>query len=101
MNTLHSSDDAIDQDIEQLARRIAAAKLGWYVHALAYVAVNTLLAAISAYQSLHWAFFPALGWGAGLLIHGAVVWLVMPGGSFRERMVEQERERLMAARKRW
>lgn len=92
-NTPHT-----EQDIERLARKAAGAKLGWYIHAAVYIAVNTLLAILSAQQSHFWALYPALGWGAGLLIHGAVVWLAAPGGSFRERLVEQERARLMAER---
>ncbi|MCZ2406347.1 MAG: 2TM domain-containing protein, partial [Burkholderiales bacterium] len=41
-----------------------------------------------------WAIFPALGWGLGLLIHGAAVWLAMPGGSLYQHLLERERERL-------
>ena len=74
----------------------AAAKLGWYSHAAVDVAVCTLLAVLSARHSHTWAVFPALGRGAGLLSHGAVVWLTLPGG-FRERLMEQERARLTAA----
>lgn len=90
-----------DPDMERLARKSAGAKLGWYTHAAIYIAVNTLLAVLSAQHSDRWALYPALGWGAGLLIHGAVVWLVLPGGNFRERLVERERARLTAARNRW
>lgn len=42
----------------------------------------------------HWAIYPALGWGLGLLIHGLVVWLVLGGGGLQQRLVAQERERL-------
>lgn len=90
-----------DADIDRLARKIVAAKLGWYAHAIAYIAVNLLLAVVSARHSHHWALFPALGWGLGLLIHGAVVWLIMPGKRLRERLLERERARLLAARDPW
>ncbi|QKO22402.1 2TM domain-containing protein [Rhodoferax sp. BAB1] len=95
---MHPTSDA---DIDRLARRIAGAKLGWYLHATVYIAVNLLLALLSARQAHHWALYPALGWGLGLLIHGVVVWLVVPGNRLRERLVAQERKRLLAARDRW
>jgi hypothetical protein len=65
------------------------------------MAVTLLLAIVSARHSLHWALYPALGWGLGLLIHGAVVWLVLPGNRLRERLLAQERARLLAARDPW
>jgi hypothetical protein len=49
--------------IERLARRRAGAKLGWYIHAGVYIAVNLLLALLSAMSDRHWAVFPALWLG--------------------------------------
>ncbi|MNY71305.1 hypothetical protein D3C86_2096190 [compost metagenome] len=40
----------------------------------------------SGWQGRHWAIYPALGWGLGLLLHGAVVWLKLPGGGHRQRV---------------
>ena len=80
-------------DIDKLARRRASAKMGWYIHALVYVAVNLGLGVISATAGRNWAVFPALGWGLGLLIHGAVVFISTTG--WRERLVERERAALM------
>ena len=90
-----------DAKLNRLARQRAGAKLSWYIHAAVYVAVNILLALLSARSQHAWALFPAFGWGLGLLIHGAVVWLALPGGSFRERLVEQERQRLSQQRDPW
>ena len=90
-----------DAKLNRLARQRAGAKLSWYIHAAVYVAVNILLALLSARSQHAWALFPAFGWGLGLLIHGAVVWLALPGGSFRERLVEQERQRLSQQRDLW
>ncbi|MDM0046487.1 2TM domain-containing protein [Variovorax dokdonensis] len=84
------------QDIEQLARRRAKAKLGFWSHATVYVAVNTVLVAISLATGRHWAVFPLLGWGLGLLLHGLSVWLFAPGNLMLERMVAREREQLAA-----
>ncbi len=85
-------------NIERLARRRAGAKLGWYIHAGVYIAVNLLLALLSAMSDRHWAVFPALGWGIGLAIHGVVVFVLTGGGGLHEQMVQRERERLSAQR---
>ena len=97
MNTLNRQ----DKDIEQLARKRAGAKLGWYVHLSVYIAVNLLLAALSYLSGRHWAIFPAVGWGIGLAVHGAVVFLVTGGAGLHERLVQQERERLSMQRDPW
>ncbi|MBP6406806.1 MAG: 2TM domain-containing protein [Ramlibacter sp.] len=80
--------------IERLARRRANAKLGWYIHAGVYIAVNLLLALLSAMSDRHWAVFPALGWGLGLAIHGVVVFVTTGGGGLHEQLVQRERQRL-------
>mgnify|MGYP003576874509 CR=1 FL=1 len=85
------------EDIESLARRRAKAKLGWWSHATVYVAVNTVLIGISLASGRHWAVFPLLGWGLGLLLHGVSVWLFAPGNLVLERMVDRERARLSAS----
>ena len=87
--------------LEQLARKRARAKLGWYIHASVYVAVNLLLAALSATSGRHWAVFPAVGWGIGLAVHGAVVFLVTGGAGLHERLVQRERSRLTSQRDPW
>jgi len=86
--------------LERLARRRAGMKLGWYVHAGVYLAVNLMLAVIAASSGRNWAIYPALGWGLGLAIHGVVVYLVAGGATF-EKLVEQERRRLQATQEPW
>lgn len=86
--------------IERLARRRAGMKMGWFIHAGVYIAVNLLLAVLSAMSGRHWAVFPAVGWGLGLVIHGAVVYIVA-GGSFFEGLVDHERQRLRASQEPW
>ena len=81
-------------DLERLARKRAGAKLGWYAHACVYILVNLFLAFLSTRSSYPWAVFPALGWGLGLLIHGAAVWIAMPGGNLYAQLLERERAAL-------
>ena len=83
-----------NNSIEQQARRNAGKKLGWYLHACVYLCVNLGLMALSFSQGRHWAIFPALGWGIGLLMHGLVVWLATPHSALWLRMVEREMKSL-------
>jgi hypothetical protein len=84
------------QEIERLARKRAGAKLGWYVHALVYLAVNLAMFAASVYglRQHPWSAFPAMGWGLGLALHGIAVFMLGSGSGLREGMVQKERERL-------
>ena len=76
-------------DLEARAHRRVAARLGFYVHAFVYVAVNLGLFAIDAMDgSTRWHLFPLAGWGLGLAIHGLVTMLSL--SSWREQMVERE-----------
>lgn len=86
--------------IEQLARRRAGAKLGWYLHALVFVLVNLAIFALSRHGvgSRPWSVVPLLGWGLGLALHGLSVFLLGAGSELRERMVQKERERLQRPR---
>lgn len=82
------------EELEGLAQRRAARKMGWYVHALIFVAVNTGLGVLSMFTGRHFAVVSAFIWGLGLLVHGMVVFFAPPGSGLRERLVQQERERL-------
>ncbi len=82
--------------LEALARRRAKAKLGWFTHAAVYVVVNAGLVTLSLAAGRHWALFPLLGWGVGLLMHGVSVW-VLPYSAVLERLVDKERARLATA----
>ena len=86
--------------IEQLARRRAGAKLGWYIHAVVFLLVNAAIFAMSRYGfgSRPWSVYPLLGWGLGLALHGISVFVLGTGGGLRERMVQKERKRLQRER---
>lgn len=101
MNTMKTSTALPDTRLEQLARKRAGAKLGWYLHATVYLLVNLLLVALSVSSGRHWAVFPLLGWGIGLAVHGAVVFLLTGGAGLHKRLVQQERERLTLQRDPW
>ena len=89
------------EEFETTARRRAAAKLGWYVHALVFIAVNLMLASIAYASGRNWAIFPAFGWGLGLAIHGLVVFVVAGGGGLHDRLLAHERQRLALQRDPW
>ena len=90
-----------EQELDRLARKRAGTKMGWYIHALVYICVHVGLALLSGLNGRNWAIYPALGWGLGLLIHGLVVHVAMPGGGLREQLVAQERAKLQTANDRW
>lgn len=88
-------------EIDCMARKNAGRKMGWYLHACVFIAVNTGLALAATLSGRHYALASVFGWGIGLLIHGAVVFLVAPGGHLRERLVQKEREKLQKYQDKW
>ncbi len=84
------------EELERLAHKRAGAKLGWYAHATLYLVVNLTMLAFSKYGfgNRSWSAYPLLGWGLGLVLHGVSVFLLGRGSGLRERMVQQEREKL-------
>ena len=104
MNVINTDTSPNLPDLHALARRRAGAKLGWMVHALAYLAVNGGLALLSFFATSgarNGAAATALGWGFGLLIHGLVVYAAGPGSRLRESLVKAELKRLQSQRDPW
>ena len=89
-------------EIDDLAKKRAGAKMGWYIHATVYVLVNVFLFAVSRYGlgTRNWSVAPLLGWGLGLALHGISVWFVGAGSSLRQRMVQRERDQIQRAQDR-
>jgi hypothetical protein len=83
-----------DVELRRLAIRRADMKLAFRSHLMAYVIVNAGLVAINLLTSddYFWFIWPMLGWGIGLAAHGATVY--MDGEGMRDRMIEQELEKL-------
>lgn len=66
---------------------------GFYVHLTQYLVVIPLLAALNlyGYPQYLWFVWPALGWGLGVLAHGASVFHFVPflGADWEKRQVEK------------
>ena len=79
-------------DAEWRARRRAGAKLGFYIHLLAYVLVNLLLVAVNFRTTPHylWFLWPLLGWGIGLFSHWFAVYV---GPKLMRHLVDREMEK--------
>ena len=62
-----------EQDTPAGTQAVARRKVGLYIHATVYVAVNVLLITInlSTAPGQLWFQWPLLGWGIGLLAHAA------------------------------
>ena len=65
----------------------------FYVHLTQYLIVISILAVVNltSYPNYLWFVWPALGWGLGLLAHGAAVFNVLPflDGAWERRQVEK------------
>ena len=88
-------------EIDQLAHKRAAARIGWLIHAGVYLLANLALALASVVGGRHWAIYPFLGWGLGLLMHGVMVLLARPGTGLYQHLLQRERLRLQPQRDPW
>ncbi len=61
-----------DFELRQQAMRRAQDKISFYIHAMGYVLVNAGIVTVDLLTSpgILWFYWPLLGWGIGLLIHG-------------------------------
>lgn len=95
--------DQTEQRARARARTRVAELQAFYVHLAVYVAVNALLFAIDVIGngSLDWAYWPAFGWGIGLVAHAVVTFRAgrSIGDDWRQRKIDEltaeelERER--------
>ncbi len=74
------------------AKRHVERKIGFFIHLAIYLMVNSglILFNMSHHPGKFWAFSPLSGWGIGLLFHGAAVFLILPGASWKQRMIDNE-----------
>jgi hypothetical protein len=84
------------EEIDRLAQKRAGAKMGWYIHACVYIAVNAFILFTwqMGYRERPWNIYPAMGWGLGLALHFVSVFVLGRGSGLREQMVQRERERI-------
>ncbi len=84
-----------DQEKYDIARKRAKGKLEFLNHAIVYVVINVLLFGINYFTSpeYFWAIWSLMGWGAGLTIHGLVVFFRTDDTELLDRMTERELER--------
>jgi fatty acid desaturase len=84
-----------DQELQRRARRRVKQKMGFTIHATVFVLVNLGLATLNlASGGKAWTLWPLAGWGLGLAIHGFVTFASLKGEGLRERLLEQEVQRL-------
>ncbi|MEP7299826.1 MAG: 2TM domain-containing protein [Burkholderiales bacterium] len=90
-----SRDRINDDSIEARAHRRVRRKMGFFIHAFVFVAVNLGLYAINAFTGEpRWAHFPVWGWGLGLAIHGLVTFMSLQGEGLRRSTLAREIEQL-------
>jgi 2TM domain len=77
--------------LREVTKRVEA-KLGFYVHFAAFLLVNASLAIVNlAVRPDHlWFQWPLIGWGAGLLLHAALVFGLTRTKSIKGWMIERE-----------
>ena len=80
----------------RLARKRVEAKIGFYIHAGVFVAVNLLLVVINLTTSPNeiWFIYPLGGWGAGLLLHFFLTFSQISTSDWKKRMIDKEMDRL-------
>jgi 2TM domain len=90
-----SRDRIEDDSLESRAERRVRRKMGFYIHAFVFVAVNLGLYAINAVGGEpRWSHVPVWGWGLGLAIHGLVTFIGLQGEGVRRGMLAREIEHL-------
>ena len=85
-----------ESDLRQQARDRVAAKLSFFVHLAVYIAVNVLLVVVNLVATPEhlWFYWPMLGWGIGVVFHGAVVLSFVKWRSLVGGMEERELRKL-------
>jgi hypothetical protein len=90
-----SRDRIEDDSLEARAERRVRRKMGFYIHAFVFVAVNLGLYAINAVGGEpRWSHLPVWGWGLGLAIHGLVTFIALQGEGVRRGMLAREIDQL-------
>ena len=93
MNAIAGNPEA---DLRQRARDRVVAKLSFFTHLAVYIAVNVLLVVVNLLTTPErlWFYWPMLGWGIGVVFHGAVVLSFVKWRSLVGGMEERELRKL-------
>lgn len=85
-----------ESDLRQKARDRVATKLSFFVHLAVYITVNVLLVAVNLLTVPEhlWFYWPMLGWGVGVVAHGAGVLLYFKWKTLVAGMEERELRKL-------
>jgi hypothetical protein len=79
-----------NQEAYRRAKRRVAAKMAFYIHLAAYLAVNFLLLVINVATSTRYFWFK---WRVGVGIHALVTYVLPKRSALSERMIQQEMAR--------
>jgi membrane protein required for beta-lactamase induction len=93
------STDSTTEQRRELAIKRLKAKSDFKKHLLAYVAVNTMLIVIWAFNSagqpwprgMFWPIIPIVGWGVGLVMQGYVTYR---GNVYTQEKIQREMSKL-------
>ncbi len=88
-----------DEELRKKAKENVKEKIGFYVHFLIYILVNTFLFAqwywITEGEGFPWVIPTTVGWGIGILAHFLGVFVIKPRSEkFSEKLEEKEYQKL-------
>ena len=87
--------DQVQQRYDRARARVQAVK-GFYLHGVAFVVVNIALFALNALLGEGWWFYwPLIGWGIGLGLHGFSVFGFGGGGPWGREWEERKTQEIM------
>lgn len=97
-STLTSEQDMPETKTTRHDEQLALAKVrkikGFYIHLVQYVVVIGVLAVINlvTHPSKLWFFWPAMGWGIGILAHAAATFEFIPffGAEWERKQIEKQ-----------
>ncbi|SHF81742.1 2TM domain-containing protein [Flavobacterium fontis] len=97
MELKHNPQEPFDHDAYQKAKQQVADIRGFYIHFFVYLLVNLFFLVVNLRYSPHhiWFFWPAFGWGIGVLFHGLRVFSFSSswGKSWEERKIREFMEK--------
>jgi hypothetical protein len=92
---MRGGDDMDRQAAYDKAKKRAEEKMEFFTHLTTYIVINIILIIINLATSrqYYWFYWPLLGWGIGLVLHGTNVFIYGEGSSLKDRMIQKEMEK--------